>query len=158
MTSSGLIFSETGCKVPPHFKCLGVRECVDICVTNSIIHRLYHRADTLWGPFTSQVFGCEWVCGYMCHELDNSVSPSRWFADRIIKQTRSPLWIMLKYLRAGPPRCPFGTGTTVVQTISTRHIDLVEMKNPTRLSNKTSTARSCAEDQILENKISGTGF
>jgi len=34
----------------------------------------------------------------------------------------------------------------------------VEMKNPTRLSNKTSTARSCAEDQILENKISGTGF
>jgi len=29
---------------------------------------------------------------------------------------------------------------------------LVEMKNPTRLSNKTSNAWSCAEDQILENK------
>jgi len=29
---------------------------------------------------------------------------------------------------------------------------LVEMKNPTILSNKTSTAWSCAEDQILENK------
>jgi len=29
---------------------------------------------------------------------------------------------------------------------------LVEMKNPTRLSNKTSTAWSCAEDQILESK------
>jgi len=29
---------------------------------------------------------------------------------------------------------------------------LVKMKNPTRLSNKTSTAWSCAEDQILENE------
>ena len=28
----------------------------------------------------------------------------------------------------------------------------MEMKNPTRLSNKTSNARSCADDQILENK------
>jgi len=28
----------------------------------------------------------------------------------------------------------------------------VEMKNPTRLSNKTNNAWSCAEDQILENK------
>jgi len=28
----------------------------------------------------------------------------------------------------------------------------VEMKKPTRLSNETSTAWSCAEDQILENK------
>jgi len=28
----------------------------------------------------------------------------------------------------------------------------VEMKKPARLSNKTSTARSCAEDQILDNK------
>jgi len=33
---------------------------------------------------------------------------------------------------------------------------LVEMENPTRMSNKTSNASSCAEDQILENKISGT--
>ena len=37
------------------------------------------------------------------------------------------------------------------------HDGQVEMKTPTRLSNKTSTAWSCAEDQIL-NKISGTGF
>ena len=28
----------------------------------------------------------------------------------------------------------------------------MEMKNPTRLSNKTNNAWSCAEDQILENK------
>jgi len=28
----------------------------------------------------------------------------------------------------------------------------MELKNPTRLSNKPSTAWSCAEDQILENK------
>ena len=63
-----------------------------------------------------------------------------------------------------PPRCPFETGTTVVQnksmvhTISTRPWWSVEIKNPTRLSNKTCTAWFCAEDQILENKISGTGF
>jgi hypothetical protein len=34
--------------------------------------------------------------------------------------------------------------------------DLIKMKNPTRLSNENSTAISCAEDQILEKKISGT--
>jgi len=34
----------------------------------------------------------------------------------------------------------------------------VEIKNTTGLSNKLTTAKSCAEDQILENKISGTGF
>jgi len=34
----------------------------------------------------------------------------------------------------------------------------MEVKTPTRLSNKTITAWSCAEDQILENKISRTGF
>ena len=32
----------------------------------------------------------------------------------------------------------------------------IEIKNPTRLSNKTNNAWSRAEDQILENKISGT--
>jgi len=44
------------------------------------------------------------------------------------------------------------------KTFPPDHIDLAEMKNPTRLSNKTSTAWSCAEDQILENTILGTGF
>ena len=39
-----------------------------------------------------------------------------------------------------PWRCHFETGTTVVQNISTHQGGLVEMKNPTRLSNKTSTA------------------
>ena len=44
------------------------------------------------------------------------------------------------------------------QTFPPDHIDLAEMKNPTRLRNKNSTAQSFAEDQILENKIPGTGF
>jgi len=44
------------------------------------------------------------------------------------------------------------------KTFPPDHGGQVEMKNPTRLSNKTSTAWSCAEDQILENKISGTWF
>jgi len=35
---------------------------------------------------------------------------------------------------------------------------LIEMKNPTIFSNKTSTTWSCVEDQIMVNKISGTGF
>ena len=51
-----------------------------------------------------------------------------------------------------PPRCPFGTGTTVVQIISIYQRGHIEMKKPTILSNKTSTAWSCVEDQILENK------
>ena len=36
------------------------------------------------------------------------------------------------------PRSPFGAGTTVVFSLD--HHGHVEMKNPTRLSNKTSTA------------------
>jgi len=44
------------------------------------------------------------------------------------------------------------TGLTVLQTLPQDQRGLYEMKNPTRLSNKTSTAWSCAEDQILENK------
>jgi len=38
-----------------------------------------------------------------------------------------------------PQRCPFGAGTTVVQIISP-HDGRLKMKNPTGLSNKTSTA------------------
>jgi len=44
------------------------------------------------------------------------------------------------------------------KTFPPDHFGRVEMKNPTTFSNNTSTAWSCAEDQILENKISGTGF
>ena len=38
------------------------------------------------------------------------------------------------------------------------HIDLAEMKNPAGLSKRISTAYSCAEDQILENKSSEQSF
>ena len=68
---------------------------------------------------------------------------------------RPPLWIIQIYSRAGPPEMPLRNW---YKTFPPDHIHLVEMKNPTRLSNKTSTAWSCAEDQILENQISGTGF
>jgi len=44
------------------------------------------------------------------------------------------------------------------KTFPTDHDGLVEMKNPTRLSNKTSTPLSFSDHQILENKISGTAF
>ena len=64
----------------------------------------------------------------------------------------------VKYLSAGPAEMPFRNWYTA----NTNHFHLtdsvrwkwktVEMKNPTRLSNKTSNAWSCAEDQILENK------
>ena len=38
------------------------------------------------------------------------------------------------------------------------HFGQVEINDSTMLSNKTSTAESCAEDQILERKIFGTRF
>jgi len=65
----------------------------------------------------------------------------------------------VKYLRAGPAEMPFQTWYTA----NTNHFRLTdfcqaEIKNTTGLSNKPSTAQSCAEDQILENKISGTAF
>ena len=41
------------------------------------------------------------------------------------------------------------------KTLPPNHGGQVEMKTPTRLSHKTSITSSCAEDQILENKISG---
>jgi len=44
------------------------------------------------------------------------------------------------------------------KTFPPDHFGRVEMKKPTRFSNKTNTAWSCAEDQILENKIPVTGF
>jgi len=56
----------------------------------------------------------------------------------------------VKYLRAGPAEMPFRNWYTA----NTNHFHLthsVEIKNQTRLSNKSSNAWSCAEDQILEN-------
>ena len=44
------------------------------------------------------------------------------------------------------------------KTFPPDYIDQVEIKNSTMLSNTTSTASSCAEDQILENKILETRF
>jgi len=59
----------------------------------------------------------------------------------------------VKILKGWPPR---DASSKLVQlwykTFPTDQRGLVEMKNPTRLSNKTSTAWSFAEDQILENK------
>ena len=81
--------------------------------------------------------------------------------------------IGLHALRAGPPApmnhvktfkgwplrdAPSELVQLWYKTFSTDHDGQVEMKNLTRLSNKTSTAWSCTEDQILKNKISGTGF
>ena len=53
-----------------------------------------------------------------------------------------------------PPICPFEARTTVVNSpeINSPRADfcLEEMKKPTMLSNKSSKAWSCAENQILE--------
>ena len=69
------------------------------------------------------------------------------------------LWIMLKYLRAGPSKMPLRSW----YNCGTNHFDqadfcLAEMREPTMLSIKRSTAWSGAENQIFENKILGTGF
>jgi len=44
------------------------------------------------------------------------------------------------------------------KTFSPDHIDLAVMQTPIELSNKTSIAQSCAQDQILDNKILRTRF
>jgi len=65
----------------------------------------------------------------------------------------------VKIFKAGPREMPHQTLVQLwYKTFPTDHDGRLEMKTPTRLANKTSTAWSCAEDQILENKISGNGF
>jgi len=65
----------------------------------------------------------------------------------------------VKRFKGCPPRdVPSELIQLWYKTFPPDHDGQVEMKNPTRLSNKTNTARSCAEDQILKNKISGTEF
>jgi hypothetical protein len=76
----------------------------------------------------------------------------------------------VKYSRAVPPKCLFKTGTPPIQIISVFHISVkrnsktqmtefcqAEIQNTTGLSNKPSTTKFCVEDQILENKMLGTG-
>jgi len=70
----------------------------------------------------------------------------------VMHAIRPPLWIMLKYLRSGPAKKLFFTGTPPIQIISTWQILWGGNEKTNRLSNKASTAWSCAEDQILENK------
>jgi len=62
-------------------------------------------------------------------------------------------------VRAGPAKMPFQNWYTA----NTNHFRLtdfcqVAINNTTGLRNKHRTACSCAEDQILKNKMSGTGF
>jgi len=59
----------------------------------------------------------------------------------------------MNHEKGWPPR--YATSKLVQLWYKTFPLDqrgLIEMKNPTTLSNKTSNAGSCAEDQILENK------
>ena len=59
----------------------------------------------------------------------------------------------VKIFKGWPPRdAPSKLVQLWYKTIPNDQRGQVEMKKPTILSNKTSTAWSCAEDQILENK------
>jgi len=61
----------------------------------------------------------------------------------------------VKKFKGWPPRdAPSKLVQLWYKTFPTDQRGLAEMKTPTRLSNKSSTAWSCAEDQILENKKS----
>jgi len=63
-----------------------------------------------------------------------------------------------KIQRPDPQICPLGSGNSLVQNISVWSYWSGGNEKPTGLSNRTSTAKSCAEDQILENSILGTRF
>jgi len=62
----------------------------------------------------------------------------------------------LKNLRAGPAEMPFQNWYTANHFL--RDFCHWEIKNTTRLSNEPGILQSCAENQILENNILGTGF
>jgi len=90
--------------------------------------------------------------------------PKLWQSD-LPARVRDDVWWVppapinhVKYLRAGPPEMPllywYNCGTKILKDQG----GLFEMRERTRLSNKTSTAWSCPEDQSLENKISRTRF
>jgi len=67
-------------------------------------------------------------------------------------EIRPPLWIMQKYLRAGPAKMPLGNWYPAVKNhFNQADFCLSEMKKPTMWSNKSSTAWSCEENQIFEN-------
>ena len=84
---------------------------------------------------------------------------SGWWAPRADSDPPAPMNYVPIFMGC-LPKCPFRSNTAVVQNISNHcHLDgRLEMKTPTTLSNKTSTTWSCAEDQILENKISSSRF
>ena len=64
-----------------------------------------------------------------------------------------------KISKGQPHRCAlWELVTNWYKTFLPDHIDLVEMKKPTGLSNDTSTAWFCTEDQILEHLILRTTF
>ena len=76
------------------------------------------------------------------------------FTQKNLISNRPPLRMMQKYLRAGPAEMSLGSWyLTGTKAFPAGHFGQPEMNNSTMLSNKTSTAQSCAEDQILENAI-----
>ena len=114
----------------------------------SHITHIIHMLSSIWEGVTPSLMDDDsygWVL--LSSHADNDI----WI--------RPTLWIMLKYLRAGPSKMPFRSW----YNYGTNHFHqadfcLAEMKKPTMLSNKGSTAWSCAENQIFDNKILGTGF
>ena len=105
------------------------------------------------------------VCGvrnpiYVTPHLSHLV-PTKLFRN-LIHGLRPNLRIMQEYWRTNlnPPDMPLRSWYLVVfyKTFPPDHFGRVEMKKPTSLSDEPGTARSCAEDQILENKIPWTGF
>jgi len=73
-----------------------------------------------------------------------------------VGQTRSPRGGRVNHVKlfnGWPPRdAPSQLVQLWYKTFPPDQCDQVEIEKPTRLSNKTSTACSCAEDQILGNK------
>jgi len=66
---------------------------------------------------------------------------------------------MQKHLRASPAKIPFGSWyLSWYKTFPTDHFGQIEIDQPTRMSNKTRTAYSRGEDQILEHLILRTNF
>jgi len=93
-----------------------------------------------------------WFIWMMSHSFLQHTS-YEWHLSCIISMTTRP-YESCKILKGRPHRNAFSKLVhRQYKSFPSDRFCLVEMKNPTRLSNKTNNAWSCAEDQILENWI-----
>ena len=121
--------------------CCSVLQCVAVCCSVLQCNLVHTKMRSFLAISVLHSLHSVAFCCSVCCLLLQSLLPSFAVWPRLQDdQTARPYESCINTLGLTPPSCPFGTGTTVVRNISPDHDGRVEMKNPTRMSNKTSTA------------------